>query len=296
MPVTRRILWRLAAGAIATVAAATAVPASAHGAPAEPTAPLRTASADVIEGSYIVVYKKDAASPAKSRVESRARSRGAQIGHRYGSALQGFSAKLSAAALDEVRRDSTVAYVETDSMVFPDATASWGIDRHAESLAGKAVVGKGKFQVAQRNTENMRKTVKLQEDFWTGSTKIQGGSGFVSQFAQDAGADYVLLIGPAPMGDPFMNTNQSLSGYGIYQRSFIGMRRALNFITMKAILVDGKTGGEVARTQCVVSAPRQESEWLEPNKVTQVDDGTRSGIEKLFDEALRKCLGNLNLV
>jgi hypothetical protein len=195
----------------------------------------------------------------------------------------------------------TLALRQTGTTVFQNEkrdmdVASWGIDRHAELLAGKAVVGKGKFQVAERNTDNVRKTVKLQEDFWTGSTKIQGGSGPVSQFAQDAGADYVLLIGPAPMGDPFMGTNQSLSGYGIYQRSFIGMKRALNFITMKAILVNGKTGGEVARTQCVVSAPRPESEWLEPNKVTQVNDGTRSGIEKLFDEALRKCLGNLNLV
>lgn len=130
MPVTRRVLsWRLAAGAIAMVAAATALPAGAHGAPAQPSAPLRTASADVIEGSYIVVYKQGTASAAKSRVEARARSRGGQIGHRYGSALQGFSAKLTATALDEVRRDSTIAYVETDSMVYPDATASWGVDR-----------------------------------------------------------------------------------------------------------------------------------------------------------------------
>jgi hypothetical protein len=195
----------------------------------------------------------------------------------------------------------SLALRQTGTKVFQNEkrdldVANWGIDRHAESRAGKAVGGKGKFQVTQPDTEQVRKTLKLQEDFWTGATKIPGGTGSVSAFAKESGADYVLLIGPAPMGDPFMGTNQSLSGYGIYQRTFIGMKRALNFITMRTILLDGKTGEEVARTQCVVSAPRQESEWLEPNKVSQPNDGTRNGIEKLFDEALRKCLGNLNLV
>ena len=127
----RTVLRRLLTTALAGALVAGALPAAAQAAPATggTLAPLRVAAADVIAGSYIVVYKKDTAAPASARVESGARSRGGQISHRYDSALRGFAAKLSATALDEVRRDPDVAYVETDSVMRSDATASWGIDR-----------------------------------------------------------------------------------------------------------------------------------------------------------------------
>lgn len=171
--------------------------------------------------------------------------------------------------------------------------AAWGIDRHTESVAGQLLNGKGKFRVAQADTENVRKTVKLQEDFWTGANKIKAGAGPLATFAEQSKADYVLLIAPAAMGDPFMGTNQNISGYGIYQRSFIGLKRSMNFITLRAILLEGKSGEEVARTQCAVSAPRQD--WVEPSYVTQPSEGTRAGIQKLFEDGLRKCLASLNL-
>jgi hypothetical protein len=169
--------------------------------------------------------------------------------------------------------------------------AAWGIDRHAESLAGQLV--KGKFRVAQADTENVRKTVRLQEDFWTGANKIKGGAGPLATFAEQSKADYVLLIAPGSMGDPFMGSNQNISGYGIYQRSFMGLKRSMNFITLRAILLEGKSGEEVARTQCAVSAPRED--WIEPTSVTQPSDDTRAGIQKLLEDGLRKCLASLKL-
>ena len=67
----------------------------------------------------------------------------------------------------------------------------------------------------------------------------------------------------------------------------------MNFITLRAILVDGKTGEEVARTQCIASTPRED--WLEPSPPTP-SEGTRAGVQKLVEDGLRKCLGNLSLV
>ncbi|MEJ3744413.1 S8 family serine peptidase [Actinomycetes bacterium KLBMP 9797] len=126
MPTKRRTFL----AAVVAVAAVAATPYAAQAAPADPSpAPLRTAVKDVLAGRYIVVYEKDAASTARDRVESGARSRGARIGHRYTAGLHGFAAALPAAALDQVRRDPAVAYVETDSLMHLDATASWGVDR-----------------------------------------------------------------------------------------------------------------------------------------------------------------------
>lgn len=168
----------------------------------------------------------------------------------------------------------------------------WGFDRHTETVAGQLVSGKGKFQVAQADAGGIRKTIKLQEDFWSGSNKIKGGAGPLASFAAQSKADYVLLIAPTTTGDPFMNSNQTIAGYGIYQRSFLGLKRSMNFITLRAILVDGKSGEEIARTQCVASTPRED--WLEPSSFTP-SEGTRAGVQKLVEDGLRKCLSSLNL-
>jgi hypothetical protein len=93
-----------------------------------------------------------------------------------------------------------------------------------------------------------------------------------------------------------MGTHEPLSGYGIYQRSFrvyqpafVGLKRAVSFLTMKVMLLDGRSGAPVARTQCALSAPR-------PQNSIQPDEGTRADIEKLVEGALRKCLAGLKLV
>jgi len=175
--------------------------------------------------------------------------------------------------------------------------AHWRIDQRAEAVAGKVVGYTGKFRIAQADTEPLRKTVKLKEDPWTGGTRILPASGPLAAFARSSAADYVLLIGPASMGDPFLGTDEQLSGYGFYQRSlritqpaFVGLKRAFSFLAMKVMLLDGKSGEAVAHAQCTLGAPRQES-----NRAMRADEGARAEIETLLEAALRKCLGTLKL-
>lgn len=177
--------------------------------------------------------------------------------------------------------------------------AHWRIDRHAESVAGRVVGENGKFRIAQADTEQLRKTVRREESLWTGGPRIEAASGPLTAFAKQSAADYVLLIGPASMGDPFMGTHEPLSGYGIYQRSFrvyqpafAGVKRAVSFLTMKVTLLDGRSGAAVAHTQCALSAPRAQTQT---SRNIQPDEGTRAEIEKLFEGTLRKCLAGLKL-
>jgi len=189
---------------------------------------------------------------------------------------------VGASALQDYRREVDVTH--------------WHIDRHAESVAGKVVGDTGRFRIAQADTEPLRRTVKLKEDPWTGGTRIPTRSESLAAFARQSAADYVLLIGPASMGDPFLGTDEQLSGYGIYQRSlritqpaFVAMKRAFSFLAMKVLLLDAKSGEPVARAQCALGAPRQESDRTTPS------DGARAEIETLVEAALRKCLGTLKL-
>jgi subtilisin family serine protease len=79
---------------------------------------------------YIVVLKAGT-NPAAVAAEHTVRL-GLQVGFVYTQALQGYSALVPAAALDALRNDARVAYVERDQVVRASTTqtgATWGIDR-----------------------------------------------------------------------------------------------------------------------------------------------------------------------
>jgi subtilisin family serine protease len=129
---TRPTVGRRARAALGifTLAAALA-PASALA--QSPAAPLHaTGKAGEIKGQYIVVLKSGTGAASADRVVGRARGRGGRVDRQYRRALNGFTAKLSDAALAEVRSDPDVAYVEADAAVSVDTTqtgATWGLDR-----------------------------------------------------------------------------------------------------------------------------------------------------------------------
>ena len=78
-----------------------------------------------------IVVLKDGANPAAVAADHAARY-GVDIGFVYRHALKGYSAVVPAAALDALRADARVAFVEPDSTVHVVTTqngATWGIDR-----------------------------------------------------------------------------------------------------------------------------------------------------------------------
>ena len=78
-----------------------------------------------------IVVLKDGTSPAAVAADHAARY-GLEVGFVYRHALKGYSAIVPAAALDVLRGDARVAYVEPDSTVHVTTTqtgATWGLDR-----------------------------------------------------------------------------------------------------------------------------------------------------------------------
>ncbi|MGH2547710.1 MAG: protease inhibitor I9 family protein, partial [Actinomycetota bacterium] len=134
---TRLVRWALPA------LVATAVVGPASSGLAEPGGgpggrePRRTGQAPMVEAGagapirdrYIVVLDKDATAESGRRVRSEARGLGATIHHRYQHAIRGFSATLSGRALQAVRDNPRVSYVEPDRVVTTVDTqspATWG--------------------------------------------------------------------------------------------------------------------------------------------------------------------------
>jgi subtilisin family serine protease len=110
----------------AVLALAACADQSPVGSRATVAAPLLSAGANAIEGSYIVVLEEGA------NPRSVAAVAGVEPGHVYTAAVNGFSATLNAGQLNALRNLPGVAYVEEDQTYQADATqsgATWGIDR-----------------------------------------------------------------------------------------------------------------------------------------------------------------------
>ncbi|MBW6437755.1 S8 family peptidase [Actinoplanes hulinensis] len=87
-------------------------------------------SAAAIDGSYVVVFKSgDADRPRADRLTKRY---GGNVTRVFGSAVEGYTAKLSAAQAARLAADPAVASVEADQVVRIAGTqtsAPWGLDR-----------------------------------------------------------------------------------------------------------------------------------------------------------------------
>jgi subtilisin family serine protease len=122
------------AAALLTLGTLTTAAGTAEAAPApDRQAPLLgTSKADVIDGRYIVVLEGRATGADGRAAVRLAKSEGASDVDRYTTAVEGFSARLSDAAVAALREDPDVAYIEADQRVSIDTTqspATWGLDR-----------------------------------------------------------------------------------------------------------------------------------------------------------------------
>ena len=117
----------LLVGAPAALAQVVQPPAAAH----------PYAQSKPIPGRYIVVFWDSVTNPA-AEAANLLRASGGQLHHTYSSALKGFAASLSDAAVQAIRNDPNVNYVEQDQTVSLNTTtqtgATWGLDRIDQDL------------------------------------------------------------------------------------------------------------------------------------------------------------------
>lgn len=96
-------------------------------------APVVVNNADsVIPGQYIVVLQDTVTDATAASVEAAATAAGGSVSHSYGTAIKGFAATLTPAALEAVRAQPGVAYVSPDEKTWLmdiQDPATWGLDR-----------------------------------------------------------------------------------------------------------------------------------------------------------------------
>lgn len=173
----------------------------------------------------------------------------------------------------------------------------WQIDSYTELVAGRLIRADGRFKVVQADTADAHAIMPKLTSI-AGGTEFEGGNEIVVAFGRNAGTDLVLVVVPALYGDPYFGTNQSFSGYGVYQRSFLWAKNAVNFLTMRVALFDGKSGEEIARTSGYISSRRPSEAWMEPDNLVMGEENslaTKQAMESLIGELLKKLLSDLKI-
>jgi subtilisin family serine protease len=121
---------RLATLAVLGAVAALTTPTATA---AEDRAPVRgTGQADAIPGHYIVVMEPNAPKQAAGDARREAREQGGRISFTYDHTISGFAAQLPPRALEALRSNPNVDYIEADQSVALTTTQSsptWGLDR-----------------------------------------------------------------------------------------------------------------------------------------------------------------------
>ena len=121
---------------------ATPVPVASAQQPLPPAPLILPQDAEIVPGQYIVVFKAGVLNrQSVESVRNQLDSAGGKLLTYYANVLSGYSAQLPPAALEAVRRDPAVAYVEADKLMWVDETTqsqpsglqpdppSWGLDR-----------------------------------------------------------------------------------------------------------------------------------------------------------------------
>lgn len=178
--------------------------------------------------------------------------------------------------------------------------ANWNIDQQIEDATNKLIQSGGKFVVVKPASTDYREKFGVPvKSLWNGTTPLDHKKEGAQSIAKESGADLVVLVREAEYGDPFFGTNQQFSGYGIYQRSFLFSKQAINFVTMNVIVLDGKTGESIAGTRQFIKGTREASDWVEGEDLIlskENETTTKTNIFQLVQDLLKKSLIELKAV
>ncbi|MBE0646079.1 MAG: S8 family serine peptidase [Bacteroidetes bacterium] len=192
-----------------------------------------------LKDRYIVVFKESVGN-ADRAIDEMTRGNGSKVHYRYGSALKGFCATIPAQALEGIRHNPNVDYIEADGIMTANTVSQpvgsnlWGIDR-----------------IDQRS--------RPLDGYYVYNTDGTG----VTAYIIDTGIryDHVEFNGRASFGfDAFGGTGADGNGHGTHVSGTVGginVGVAKN-VTLKAVRVldnrgSGTTSGVIAGINWVVS-------------------------------------------
>ena len=175
--------------------------------------------------------------------------------------------------------------------------SSWNVDKHVEETATAALNRSGR-RATKAPAGSAVDIGKWSYTNFTSNYTFAGGTAGLRKVALAANADYLVLVTEMPdnFSDPFFRTNQSITGFGVYQRRGAG---AIAYAYVGLLLVDGKSGEVIDRRGAYESKVRPEEFWLDLEKEQpQVSSLGQSASDFLsvVDAAVNRGFGYLGML
>lgn len=175
--------------------------------------------------------------------------------------------------------------------------SSWNVDTHVEEAATAALNAAGR-KATRAPAGSAADIGKWSYTNFTSSYTFAGGAAGLRKVALAANADYLVLVTemPSNFSDPFFRTNQSITGFGVYQRRGGG---GIAYADFGVLLVDGKSGEVIDRRRAFESKARPDELWLDlENQQPQVSTlgQVPSDFFGVVDAAVKRGLGYLGML
>jgi len=186
----------------------------------------------------------------------------------------------------------TMNLMHVGTTVFQNTQASvdvarWRLDAYLEEHVLQVLERDGRFR-PRIATDPQSREIMMGVGYDAGNTPIYAikeRKGKTKRVAALEKADLVLLLAPDNEGDVFFGTNQSMDGYGVYQRSFLGVKtKHVVYATLQMVLYDGQTGDEITWASDYEGQMRVGELW--PAK----SEGSLS--EQQLNETMREIFGD----
>lgn len=180
--------------------------------------------------------------------------------------------------------------------------SDWQVDDYAEKAVARLLATRSRFATVRAGPDTVRRHLgSTRVDFDSGEWRFGAGKAGMAALAGASGADYVLVVGPDPLaGDPYYDTTEAITGYGIYQREVRGERAGLVFLVARVVLFDGRTGAELASAYGPTNINRPAAYWLDVDAPVNLRDhrlvAARASLEELIDTTLAEHFEDLALV
>ena len=173
----------------------------------------------------------------------------------------------------------------------------WNVDTHVEDVAAAALNAAGRKATKAPAGSAISIGTWSYTNF-TSSYTFAGGVAGLRKVALASHADYLILITEMPdnFSDPFFRTNQSITGFGVYQRRGGG---GIAYADFGLLLVDGKSGDVIYRRRAFHSKARPDDIWLDlENRQPQVSTlgQTSADFFEVIDTAVKSGLGYLGML
>lgn len=180
------------------------------------------------------------------------------------------------------------------------SSQKWEVNNYVAEETRAMLTASGKFKVVNPDIgalERQSGIAMANDASVAGSAALRKGTVTLKDLVDATQADLVLIVGTGNVSDTFMNSDEYVSGYGVIQRSFLGIRRAKSYVVMYMWLISAKTHDQIAQALATKGMRRADDYWIGgADSFTPANETyTRDQVQQLLDKAVKSDLTSLDL-